>query len=354
MTLSKEERHRRDEQRALERRLRGDNEAIVQRGTIEINPDSLKGLTSLEDSPDFRPMGDWMEEELLKPVEPFLLEDLIMPGGLTIIAGRPKLGKSFLILGGLMAMSCGRRNGFLRPVGVSPSLYYDIEGVATKTAARVKGMAIVQGLNKADLNLVHIHQKKQFEVCAPGAAAKIVKAVKEYGARTFVLDTFAATFTGDENAKKDVQKYLNILSEVRAETGCAAVLVHHMNKSSFGYKQTAVMMDPDNGLRGSSALAGAYDIIASLQDGYVRGEYTRSALMLRGKYSSDSWLKYSVHGDKKQATLINNNPIIPFKLEFGPVNDEYEMFEQGPSDRQPEGGRPKNYRDPRNKEPDYV
>jgi hypothetical protein len=278
--------------------------------------------------PATMPLGDWIGVELAKPATRYLLQDLIMPQGLTVIAGRPKLGKSFLALGSLIAMSANHAVGLLQPEGASASLYLDLEGVARETAARAEGMRLQLGLTRTALNLVHMYCPRKAELLAPGYHAELVDLVRQTGAATVVLDTFATSFTGDENAKKDVQKYLNILKDIRDTTGCAAVLVHHVNKAAFGYKQTAVMMDPDAGLRGSSALQGAYDVIVSLQDGWVEGAY-RKVMIVRGKYCGDWWAEFGIEAGA--SVQVGETSIRRFGLNFSKRRDEYALFETGPS-----------------------
>lgn len=309
--------------------------------------EDLISLTEEEEPP--KPLGAWIHEQLSKPAKRYLLQDLIAPGGLTVIAGRPKLGKSFVCLGALMAMSAGKAVGLLRPVGVSASVYLDLEGVPRETAARAEGLRLKLGLTREELDNVHMFTPHRFELLAPGCGDRLIGIIRGLGAQTLALDTFAASFNGDENAKKDVQKYINVLRYVRDETGCAIVLVHHVNKASFGYKQTAVMMDPDAGLRGSSALQGGYDTIISLQDGWIKGEF-QTAMIIRGKYCGPWWAKFAtVKGGKVHAEGLpptDETLVTEFELQFGAKQEDYTLFEQGPTAEQPQFRYQKKGQDP--------
>lgn len=316
MTLSKQEKARREELRAIGMKLN--------------NPNNPFNPPEEDDTPPTMPMGQWIEAELAKPAQPFLLHDMIMPAGLTVIAGRPKLGKSFLALGSLIAMSSGKAAGMLQPNGVSASLYLDLEGVARATAVRAEGMRLAAGLERSALDNIHMFTARKIEVLKPGYAAHIVDLIEQTGAQTVVFDTFAASFTGDENAKRDVQHYLDVLADIRRTTGCAAVLIHHVSKASYG--NAAVLMNPDNGLRGSSALQGAYDIILSLQDGYVEGRHQKF-MIGRGKYTEDFWCEFKVTFGEASIP-VSGEMIRPFSLSFGERHDEYVLVEAGPSSSQ--------------------
>ncbi len=274
----------------------------------------------------------WIEEQLAKPEAPYLLKDMIMPGGLTVIAGRPKLGKSLLAMQAAMAMSAGKVVGLLKPAGASTTLYFDLEGVEQETAKRLEGMRTMLGWSSESLQNIYIYRVRMLELLEKGFAHKVIDLVQAAGAQTVVLDTFAASFSGDENAKRDVQRYLNVLKEVRVATHCAAVLVHHVNKATFAYKQTAVMMDPDAGLRGSSALQGAYDTILALQDGWVDGRFI-TAMIIRGKYCGGWWSEFTIK--KGREYVAQKKEITELSLEFGAKRAEYALFETGPSAEQP-------------------
>ncbi len=275
---------------------------------------------------------DWLDEQLAKPEPPYLLKDLVMPGGLTVIAGRPKLGKSLLAMSACMAMSAGRQVGLLQPLGVSGTLYFDLEGVEQETAKRVEGMRSMLGWEAGLLSNIFVYKVRMLELMAPGFVHKVIDLVRATAVQVVVLDTFAASFSGDENAKRDVQRYLNALKEIRIATGVATILVHHVNKATFAYKQTAVMMDPDAGLRGSSALQGAYDSILALQDGWVDGRFI-TAMIVRGKYSGDWWAEFEIMKGNEYVT--QGKDITELTLRFGARQDTYALFETGPSNEMP-------------------
>ncbi len=275
-------------------------------------------------------MGDWVKQELERPEQPWLLRNMILPGGLTIIGGREKMGKSFHSMMMCMSMALGRPFGPFNPIGASSCLYLDLEGTARQTAERVRLMSLGMGFELSHLSLLRMATTRQFQLLAPGGATQLIKAVQTYGIGTVILDTFAASFEGDENSKKETQRYLNVAKEVRAVTGCAMMLVHHVNKASFGYKDVAIMMDPSAGLRGSSAIAAAYDVVISCQDGWVEDKFQRF-MVSRGKYTEDWWCSYEIKGLKDA-----DDQWLQSSLEYGKVRSELALIERGPSQGQPQ------------------
>lgn len=281
------------------------------------DPDSPQALTSL-------PLDAWVDKEMARPEHPWLMKNLIMPGGLTLVAGRAKMGKSFwsILMG--IAMATGRAWGPLEPVGRSPSLYLDLEGVARMTAERVTLLARGMHFDVKAASLLRMCEQREFQLLQKGGAARLATHIQEHGIQTVFLDTFVRSFTGDENKASDAQKFLDTASEVRASTGCAIVLVHHVNKQSFYGKDTAVMMDPDAGVRGSSAISAGYDVVVNLGDGYVEGEHSRFAIS-RGKYTGDWWCRYDINGEKDSDKRWTTSQVA-----FGDVSDELALIERGP------------------------
>lgn len=279
------------------------------------------------------PTNDWCDRELADPGPPWLLTGMVMPKGLTIVGGREKVGKSFQAQTMAMAMSSGRKIGLFDPVGRSSSLFIDLEGSARMTAERIQFLMKGYDLARADLAHMFTADTRQFALLEDRGAAKLCGAVKEHGIQTVILDTFAASFNGDENGKKDVQKYLNALSVLRQETQCATVLVHHVNKASFSYREAAVRMDPSSGLRGNSAIAAGYDVVLSCQDGVVDGEF-KTFMVSGGKHTAVWWAPYKICGEQNEAEEWTKSWV-----QFGQKHKELAYIERGLPSTQPEFGR---------------
>lgn len=288
-------------------------------------------------APKTLPLYDWYEQELAKDAPSFLLHDAVMPGGLTIVGGRAKSQKSFHTQLMVLALSSGQKVGFYDPMGFrSRVLILDLEGVAQETAKRLGRLCRGHGLEPQHaMRNAAMYTKRTFELLANGNAAELSMIIKDLGTQVVVIDTLARSFTGDENSKRDIQKFLDTLSEIREATGVAVVVVHHVNKAQFQYKDSAVFMDADAGLRGSTALSGAYDCILSMQGGWVEGEH-QNVMIGQGKYHAPFWLDYELT-DSATETDVSSGKIVPSAnlMKFGKVRTELGLFERAPSDSQP-------------------
>jgi hypothetical protein len=69
------------------------------------------------------------------------------------------------------------------------------------------------------------------------------------GASLIVLDTMAASHTGDENSTKDMGIFIGLCKHISKHTGAMVLVVHHTGK------------DDTKGLRGSSAIYAAADVV---------------------------------------------------------------------------------------------
>lgn len=287
--------------------------------TDENQPNPLIGM----------PTDAWIELQRETPEQEWLLWEAIAPAGLTIVCGRPKKGKSFLAYLMAISLSSGREIGPFKPAGKIPCLYIDQEGVAKHTAQRLELM--IRGLARLEKDLANMHMVhgQEFELLSGNTVQELIDAVKSTGARVVFIDTFAATFTGEENSKRDVQAYLDKLKLIRQATGAAVVLVHHTNKAQFQWKDASVPMDPDGGLRGSSAIAGAYDVIFSLQDGWVNGRFM-DVMMSRGKYTPEWYCQYELKTDAKEGQEPTAH-----KLVFHKRHEGLDFFTRAPDGRQP-------------------
>jgi hypothetical protein len=84
---------------------------------------------------------------------------------------------------------------------------------------------------------------------------ELVDAIKSRSAnpRMIVVDTLARTFGGgDENDASEMSRFINTQGALQQEFGCAVLAVHHSGK------------DEARGMRGSSALLGAADVVMFL------------------------------------------------------------------------------------------
>ena len=227
-------------------------------------------------------LGPWIEETLASPKPQWLIENIIPAAGLTFIAGRPKRAKkSWLAQAMSMMVAQGKGAAGLHVPEAKRVLFFSREGAAPPIAQRFLLLEKGLGLNIAELspNFFHAMNGAVF-LDEPAHVGHILRMVDTMKIDLVVFDTWARSQRGDENSVKDVSVALRGVERIR-DAGAATILVHHSRKSGNG--QVGSEPDADAGLRGSSALQGAYDSIVSLQELEVEG-ITDLWAIVGGKY----------------------------------------------------------------------
>lgn len=222
------------------------------------------------------PAAKWVQEAMAAPDLQWLVKGLVPAQAITVIAGRPKKGKkSFLAQLIAMVVASGVGKCGIEPGGPAvPVLYIDREGVLKPTAQRY--LALAKGTGVPITDNLHIAFNVPFKMDNPHSVADVRRLVAELGIKLVVIDTLAKSMSGDENSAKDMGLAL-LCAEAIKYDGCAVVLVHHLNKAK---PLPGEQLDPALGMRGSSALEGAYDEVLSMQEATVDGE--RNLYLIRG------------------------------------------------------------------------
>lgn len=198
--------------------------------------EEMKELAELSDKPKEkkqRPgITGYTAEELvnleLPPVKYIIPE--ILPEGLTIIAGRPKIGKSWLMMGLSVAVASG--SYFLESIKVDCSrvLYLALEDNARRLSGRLK--LVLRG-KKAPTNL---HLYTEWPRVDQNGAALLEKFIEKYSdTRLIVIDTLAKIKSKATNKNKTLYtedyESMEPLKAIADKFGIAVVVVHHTRKS---------------------------------------------------------------------------------------------------------------------------
>jgi RecA-family ATPase len=228
-----------------------------------------------------KPLPLWVADTLASPDPQWIVPGFIPAQGLVIIAGRPKIAKkSWMAYALAMAAASGKPVGpFLAPQRTNV-LFYSREGAAGPIAHRFNAIERAMGPALAQCDNIFFVQNGAFFLDEPLHIKGCLKFIAENRIGLVVIDTLAKSFRGDENNARDVGAALRGVEKIR-DAGAATLLVHHLGKSKI--QAIGGVPDPDAGLRGSSALAGAYDNIISIQQLEVDGESEVWAVV-GGKY----------------------------------------------------------------------
>jgi AAA domain len=175
----------------------------------------------------------------------------VAPGAITLIAGKPKAGKSTFMFGLLAALTRGEP--FLgRPTARSGALLISEERHDT-LAEKQRRFGLDGGL----VDLIMRHEAVGHPW--PGLVAAAVKHCHERNLRLLLIDTWDkfADLSGDaENSAGSTNAALSPLMVAAGGAGLAVVIFSHQRKSSGSHGEA---------VRGSNALIGGVDIIVELE-----------------------------------------------------------------------------------------
>ena len=220
--------------------------------------------------------------------EPVWAVPNMLPIGLTIFGGRPKVGKSWLAL--QLAQAVGTGGVFLgREVKKRKVLYLALEDYAR----RLKDRAVKQKWTDKDAWV---------DVVLPDDAAAILPlnkkgtalraAIEAGGYELIIIDTLSRALDGDQNDMATMTKALAPLQTFAASHGCCIVVIDHFNKALGANPHNGAAMvdtdpdsiDPIQNLGGSTGKPGTADSIWGL---YRRTKAGSAILALTGRDVAD-------------------------------------------------------------------
>ncbi len=231
--------------------------------------------------PTVVPLPVWVDTTLKSPEPDWILPGFVPAQGLVIIAGRPKIAKkSWLAYAMAMSAASGMETGPFKPSKRTNVLFLSREGAPGPIAERFLLLEPGLGIPLHKCGNMYFVQNGAFFLDEPAHVKWLLGVIQTLSIGVVFIDTFSRSFRGDENNARDVAAAMRGIEKVR-DAGAATVLVHHLGKSKVhGAGGTP---DPDAGLRGSSALAGAYDSIISIQQVEIDGDAEMIAVV-GGKY----------------------------------------------------------------------
>lgn len=198
----------------------------------------------------------------------------LLPAGLTLFAGRPKLGKSlFMLQVGLAVAQGGKVVGAI-PVEQGSTLYLDMEN----------GEELLQERGAEALSGEEAPEGFSFVIDSPNLQDGCMQMIETWvednpNARLVVIDTFEAVRArteGKGNAYREDYAALRPLADLAKRLKVAIVVVHHTAKR-------ASTNDVFDSISGSFGLNGAVDNLMILGD--VAGQIVVAAKGRRVKYT---------------------------------------------------------------------
>lgn len=191
----------------------------------------------------------------------WILEGVIQHGANGMMIARPKCGKSFAILDLALALASGQR--WLD--------FYVQKRVRTALVSREDNYGLTQwrnlklskhrNLSPADLDgWLYINAKglkPKIMLDYPEDVAALVADLKRYQTEFLILDVMRVLHSAEENDNTEMQKIIDVLNGIQAETGASVCLIHHDNK-----REDATLTER---ARGASAIAGWAEFICGIR-----------------------------------------------------------------------------------------
>lgn len=178
-------------------------------------------------------------DEILTTIwpEPVWAVPDLLPAGLTILAGKPKLGKSWLALQLAQSVASGGM-ALGEQVEKGPILYLALEDPPRRLKQRMQMQSWAVGL-VADFMTVG-NFMDQIGNLRNGGGHRLARQIEDKNYRMVVIDTLSRTLgSGDQNDTSEMTAALTPIQEMAHELNCAVVMIDHHRKG-FGGNPDAV------------------------------------------------------------------------------------------------------------------
>ncbi len=193
-----------------------------------------------------------------------IVAGLVPRGGLTVLAGAPKSGKTILAL--QLSLACIRGEEFLSyfETRESRAIYLSGEGGLQLLKERLEIMA---GDGDADLEKLRFWWPGERRLSLQKKADRdlIINTCRENETDLLILDPLIRFHDLEENDTKDMALLMKCIAEIRAGGQVAVLAVHHTRKGSGGKSSAEA--------RGSSVLAGEVDSFMNLENRRAAGDH---------------------------------------------------------------------------------
>jgi hypothetical protein len=189
---------------------------------------------------------------------------ILVPGGITLIHGKPKTRKSFLAIQLGMHLAGGTPwLGFKIP---QPKrvLYVQAELTYHAMRSRVYQMSarLMEGKNTSNLMVTERFQKR---IDNPDEYNSIKKMIEGVNVDVIIIDPLVYFHGSSENSNDEMGKVMSSFRSLVDETGTSLVLVHHDGKS--------FELSGGDASRGASAIFGAVDTDVHIGTESSKGPY---------------------------------------------------------------------------------
>lgn len=182
----------------------------------------------------------------------------LLPVGLATLAGKPKVGKSWLALQIAQAVATGG-HALGQAVTAGPVLYLALEDSPRRLRSRMElqGWPVLpQG--QGEFMTLGDFDAQIGPLSDPLAVMRLTDQMRSGGYRLVVIDTLSRAIRGDQNDADTMTRALSPLQAAAIDLNCVVLVIDHHRKANMGDT------DPILDLGGSVAKAGVADCVWGL------------------------------------------------------------------------------------------
>jgi len=226
----------------------------------------------------------------------------IIPIGITGLGGRPKIGKSWLMMQIAQSVATG---GIVlgQKVERGRVLYLALEDSERRLQKRQKFQRWEDVSRESIKFILADTFRDQIGYLDAGGTAKLLNHIEKEKYRLVIIDTLSRAFKGDFNDNNEMTRAMSPLQERLNALEIACIIVHHHAKPK------GMNPDPVDDLMGGSAIAGVIDNVIGL---YKEQGKAGAKLSFRGRDVEEQKLQLSF--DKTLYCWQNEGDADEFKV----------------------------------------
>lgn len=238
-------------------------------------------------------LAAWAQDVESDEEPTFIIDDVIPHDALVLLSGEPKDAmKTWLAMKLAIVAATGRSEANLTCQAPVPVLYIYREGARKPTLRRFQALLHQGPFSTEHLDNFFFHHRGGFFLDDAEAVGEVVKFVMYHGIKLVVVDTFAKSCRADENSAREMGMAIQQVDKIR-DAGATVLLVHHLRKGAHSLSAgKSGTPEPDKDIRGSTAIAGAYEMHLAVRSFPVAGQREKEAVLMVGGKEAD-WVSFS-------------------------------------------------------------
>lgn len=218
--------------------------------TNQTNGQTNNGSVQLTDFQSMT-LQEVMSSQISRPE--WLVDQLIPGNGIACIAGRPKVGKSFIVLELATSIASGEPLFGQFEVDQKNVLIISKEDGIPELKERLEKMNVNHHLNIS----ISTDQKIFFD--DDSVVSKILSLVRQHNAQVVIIDSFIRVYRGDENTSKGITIVHRVFKQLNDE-GISIIFIHHHGKEDAQHARGG-----GDSLRGSSDIYAMIDTLLTIK-----------------------------------------------------------------------------------------